>query len=278
MNYRHGFHAGNFADVFKHAIFARVLAHLTEKQKPFRVIDTHAGRGRYDLEKEAARTGEYRAGIEKLLAAPPQGAAGDLLTGYLDCVRELNTGAELRFYPGSPALAASLIGPNAATFCELHPDEFAALAKWAAAFPNARALQTDGWQALKSLLPPPERRAVVLIDPPFEDADEFRRLADGMAEAARRFATGIYLLWYPVKNRHEAHAATRRIARVAGKPALRLEFAIASPKADGALAACGLLAINPPWKLEEESRVLLPALLRALGAENRGAVGIERLD
>lgn len=278
MNYRHGFHAGNFADVFKHAIFARVLVHLAGKQKPFRVIDTHAGRGRYALEQEAARTGEYRDGIEKLLASPPAGAAGELLAAYLDCVRALNTGTALRCYPGSPALAASLAGPNPATFCELHPEEYAALEKWAAVFPNVRALPIDGWQALKSLLPPPERRALVLIDPPFEDADEFRRVADGMTEAIRRFATGIYLVWYPVKNRHEAHAATRRIARAAGKPALRLEFAIASPKTGGALAACGLLAINPPWKLEGEARVLLPALLRALGAENRGAVGIESLD
>lgn len=277
MNYRHGFHAGNFADVFKHAVFARVLAHLVEKQKPFRVIDTHAGRGLYDLEQDAARTGEFRDGIEKLLAAPPGGAAGELLRSYLDCVRELNSPGPLRFYPGSPALAAKIAGSAPMAFCELHPAEFAALAKWSAPHSNIKAVEADGWQALKAMLPPPERRAVVLIDPPFEAEDEFRRMADGIGEAARRFATGIYLLWYPIKNRHDAQSATRRIARAAGRPALRLEFAVTPPKADGPLTACGLLAINPPWKLDEECRVLLPALLRALGASDRGAVAVEPL-
>lgn len=277
MNYRHGFHAGNFADVFKHAVFARVLAHLVEKQKPFRIIDTHAGRGLYDLEREAARTGEFRGGIEKLLASPPAGAAGELVLSYLDCVRALNPQGGLRRYPGSPAIAANIAGPAPMTFCELHPAEFAALAEWVAPYPNIKTAETDGWQALKALLPPPERRAVILVDPPFEDADEFRQMAAGMGEAARRFATGVYLLWYPVKNRHDDHAAIRRVARATGRPALRLEFGIAPPKTGGPMTACGLLAINPPWKLEEECRVLLPALLRSLGAADRGAVAVEPL-
>jgi 23S rRNA (adenine2030-N6)-methyltransferase len=164
------------------------------------------------------------------------------------------------------------------TFCELHPEEYARLMKAAGRDRRAKAMEMDGWQALKALLPPPERRGTILIDPPYEDPAEFRTAADAIAEAVRRFATGIYLVWYPVKNRHDTAAAVRRIARAGAAPALKLELEIAPPKADGPLTASGLLAINPPWKLREECAVMLPALRDVLAGENRGAVQIEPME
>lgn len=272
MNYRHGYHAGNFADVFKHAIFSRVLAAMNAKDAAYRVIDTHSGAGRYDLSGEkAGATGEFRGGIERLEANMPGDPALALLAPYLVAIAKYAPA-----YPGSPLIALALTRPqDAMTFCELHPEEYAALTKAVGRDRRAKPLALDGWTAMKSLLPPKERRGVVLIDPPFEDPAEFRRMTDGLEEGVRRFATGIYLLWYPVKNRHDTDASVRRLIRTAGKPALRLELEIGKPQTEGALQACGLLAINPPWKLKEECEVLLPALQRALAGKDRGAVRIE---
>jgi 23S rRNA (adenine2030-N6)-methyltransferase len=274
MNYRHGYHAGNFADVFKHAVFARVLAHMNAKDAAYRVIDTHAGAGRYDLGGDQAnKTGEHLGGIGRLRENLPIGAALELLKPYLDAVAK-----SAPAYPGSPLIAQALTrAQDALVFCELHPEEHAALVKALGRDRRAKAAALDGWTALKSLLPPKERRGVILIDPPFEDPAEFRRLADGVEEAIRRFATGVYLLWYPVKNRHDTDAAVRRVFRAAGKPALRLELEIGKPQTDGPLQASGLLIINPPWKLKEECEVMLPALHQALAGKNRGAVRIEAL-
>ncbi len=274
MNYRHGYHAGNFADVFKHAVLARVLTLMNGKEAPYRVIDTHAGAGRYDLgDEKAVATGEFRGGIARLRENMPDGPALELLQPYLAAVEKLAPA-----YPGSPLIAQALTRPqDAMVFCELHPEEQTALAKAVGRDIRTKTLGLDGWTALKSLLPPKERRGVILIDPPFEDPAEFRRMADGMEEAARRFATGVYLLWYPVKNRHDTDASIRRILRAAGKPALRLELEIDKPQSEGSLRASGLLIVNPPWKLKEECDVLLPALHRALADKNRGAVRIESI-
>ncbi len=274
MNYRHGYHAGNFADVFKHAVFARVLTMMNAKETPYRVIDTHSGAGRYDLAADkASATGEFRGGIERLKENLPEGAAHDLLAPYLAAVEKYAPA-----YPGSPLIAQALTRPqDAMAFCELHPEEYTALTKAVGRDARTKTLALDGWVALKSLLPPKERRGVILIDPPFEQPSEFRSMADGLEEAMRRFATGVYLLWYPVKNRHDTDAAVRRLHRAAGKPALRLEFEIGKPQTEGALQACGLLAINPPWKLQQECEAMLPALQRALAGKDRGAVRIEAM-
>lgn len=276
MNYRHGFHAGNFADVFKHAILTRVLVHLGAKAAPYFVLDTHAGAGSYDLAETAERSGEYRAGIERLLAAKLEAKTTELLAPYLDIVRAMNSGGATRFYPGSPQIALALSRPqDRLTFCEKQPDEFAALSKTAGRDTRAKAREMDGWEALKALLPPNERRGVVLIDPPFEQPGEFRQIASSIEEAMKRFATGIYLVWYPIKNRHDTDVALRRIVKSAGRQALRIELEVAPPKADDPLTACGLLAFNPPWKLEEECTALLPALIETLGRDGKAA---SRLD
>jgi 23S rRNA (adenine2030-N6)-methyltransferase len=255
MNYRHGYHAGNFADVFKHAV--------------------HAGAGRYDLDgKNAQATGEANNGIRKLLGNLPQGAALELLQPYLHAVEKCAPA-----YPGSPLIVQTLArAQDAMVFCELHPEEFALLEKSIGRDRRAKTLALDGWIALKSLLPPKERRGVILIDPPYEDPAEFKRVADGLEEAVRRFATGIYLIWYPLKNRHDTDAAIRRIVRAAAKPALKLEFEIEKPQTEGPLHATGMLLINPPWKLKEECELILPALHQSLAGANRGAVRIEATD
>ena len=275
MNYRHGYHAGNFADVFKHAVLTRVLTLMAAKDAPFRVIDTHAGAGRYDLDGEKAKaTAESDSGIRKLLANLPSGEALNLLQPYLRAQKKYAPA-----YPGSPLIVQTLTRPqDAMAFCELHPEEFAALEKSVGRDRRAKCLPLDGWAALKSLLPPKERRGVILIDPPYEDPAEFRRVADGIEAAVQRFATGSYLIWYPVKNRHDTDAALRKIVRAAGKPALKLEFELDQPQTEGPLRATGILAINPPWKLKEECELLLPALHHALANRDRGAVRIEPIE
>lgn len=273
MNYRHAFHAGNFADVLKHAVLVRILLHLCGKEAPFRVIDTHAGIGRYDLSSnEASRTGEWRAGIGRLLERTPAGEAGELLAPYLALVRGENTGREIKNYPGSPAIAQRLCREqDRMIFCELHPDDHAMLRSNTGRDKRVKPVEIDGWTALKAYLPPKERRGLVLVDPAFEEPGEFERLASGLAEAHRRWATGIYLLWYPIKNGDEVRAFEKRMAALQISKILRAELSVgAGAEKLDALYACGLAVINPPWPLEDELKTLLPALGRSLAADGRG--------
>src|SRR5262245_32697079 len=190
MNYRHAFHAGNFADVVKHAVLARILVHLREKPQPFRVIDTHAGAGAYDLAgPEAARTGEWRDGIGRLVAAtlPPPAAA--LIEDYLAAIAARNPAGKLSTYPGSPALARALMRrQDRLIACELEPKAAAALAAELRGDPRAKAIAIDGWTALSAYVPPKERRGLVLVDPPFEAPDDLSRLVQGLAAAHRKWA------------------------------------------------------------------------------------------
>jgi 23S rRNA (adenine2030-N6)-methyltransferase len=281
MNYRHAFHAGNFADVHKHAVLARILVHLGEKAAPFRVIDTHAGAALYDLAAEpAARTGEWRDGIGRLLAVDLPEDVRALLAPYLAAVGAANPGGGLRRYPGSPLIALNLMRPqDRLVACELEPRAAAALAAHLRRDRRARAVEIDGWVALNAYVPPKERRGVVLIDPPYEDKHEFARLADALAAAQRKWPTGIFLLWYPIKERSgpdRLAAALRRgaTAKVAAK-ILRAELEW-KPEASGRLAGAGLIIVNPPWRLAEElEQRLLPTLLSVLGPP---AVGEGKMD
>jgi 23S rRNA (adenine2030-N6)-methyltransferase len=277
LNYRHAFHAGNFADVFKHVLLARVLMHLRAKEAAFRVIDTHAGAGRYDLSaSEAARTGEWRHGIGRLLASPPDGEALSLLKPYLDCVRTERGATEPGFYPGSPVIALALSRPqDRLIFCELHSDERQTLAT-AVNNRRVKVLESDGWAALKAQLPPTERRGLVFIDPPFEEPGEFQRFEQGLVDAVRRWATGIFMFWHPIKDAHETEAFSRRIARLGIPKILRVELAIRPVRAD-ALNACAILTVNPPWTLEAELAQLMPYLTRILGDDNAGRHRIDWL-
>ncbi|MBV9567932.1 MAG: 23S rRNA (adenine(2030)-N(6))-methyltransferase RlmJ [Hyphomicrobiales bacterium] len=277
MNYRHVFHAGNFADVVKHAVLARILVHLAQKPQPFRVIDIHGGSGLYDLTGALAnRTGEWRNGIGKLLGATLPPATRDLLAPYLDAVLARGSGGAVKFYPGSPLLALALMRPQDRLIaCELEPHAATALARNLKADRRAKVIEQDGWLGLRAHLPPVERRGVVLIDPPFEAEDEFARLAKGIEDAHAKWPTGIYLVWYPVKDASAAGLA-RRLARAGIPKILRAEFRLAPPTGE-ALTACGLLVINPPWRLEGELKVILPALAEALGAQGPKPVLTERI-
>ena len=272
MNYRHAFHAGSFADVLKHAVLVRALLHLREKATPFRVLDTHAGAGRYDLHgAEAKRTGEWRSGIGKLFDDPPGGDAGALLEPYLALVRAENGEGGLRYYPGSPRIARALCRPqDRMIFCEREPGARKALIAALGRDRRAKVSELDGWTALKAQLPPPERRGLVLVDPPFEEPDEFERMLDGLADAHRRFAGGSYLLWCAIKEPRAAESFCRRVSRLGISKILRLELAVGAPRPDAPLASCGLIAVNAPWRLEGEMRILLPALVARLGRAGAG--------
>jgi 23S rRNA (adenine2030-N6)-methyltransferase len=279
MNYRHAFHAGNFADVFKHIIIARILTHLREKIAPFRVIDTHAGDGLYDLTgEEASRTGEWRDGIGRLVEAKLPADAAELLTPYLAALHACNRTDELRYYPGSPMLALHLLRlQDRLVACELEPHAAAALSRHLRGAPNVKAVGIDGWIALNAYVPPKERRGLVIVDPPFEQPDDFIRLADAVTGAYRKWPTGIYLMWYPVKGHDDRDRFIKRLRRVGMEKCLRVEFAVAASSPASGLNACGVIVVNPPWRLAAELRILAPALLNALGRDTSRAYLLDDL-
>jgi 23S rRNA (adenine2030-N6)-methyltransferase len=282
MNYRHAFHAGSFADVIKHIVLVRILSYLQEKQAPFRVIDTHAGAGLYDLTSdEARRGGEWLTGIARLMQARFSEKTLPLLKPYLDIVRSFNPQAALDAYPGSPLIARALLRPqDRMTACEVEPKARKRLIEALRRDTQARVVDLDGWMALPAFVPPNERRGLVLIDPPFERKDEFERLAEGFTEAFGKWPTGSYLLWYPVKSRRATDNLARHVADIVGSGAppgkcLRLEFSVAPQAAEPGLVSAGLLIVNPPWTLAGELRAILPELEKPLG---RGGAGRFRLE
>ncbi|MEM8920705.1 MAG: 23S rRNA (adenine(2030)-N(6))-methyltransferase RlmJ, partial [Pseudomonadota bacterium] len=202
MNYRHAFHAGNFADVLKHLVLAQSLAHLSRKEKPFRFIDTHAGVGDYDLEsEEARRSPEFVDGIGRLLDAKPPAEVAAALAPYLNAVKSLNADGALKTYPGSPALAAHMMrAGDALRLCELHPDDAETLRQRFARDKRVKLETRDGYEALSAYLPPPERRGLALIDPPFEDRDELAHMARAAMKAIARWPTGTFIFWRPLKD------------------------------------------------------------------------------
>lgn len=276
MNYRHAYHAGNFADVVKHAVLALVVEHLKTKPAPFRVIDTHAGVGLYDLSgTEAGKTGEWKDGIGRLWGADLPAPVAEILAPYLAVVAAENPSGRLERYPGSPLIARRLMRRGDALVAnELHPEDAAALRSLFARDPQAKVLSIDGWTAVKSLLPPKERRGVLLIDPPFEEEGDFGRLVEAIDAAARRFATGIVLAWYPMKDER----ATRRFLRdvtALGLPKLySAELCVRTPNAEGELAGTGLVVMNPPYTLPGTLSQLLPFLAARL---SRGRGSASRL-
>jgi 23S rRNA (adenine2030-N6)-methyltransferase len=277
MNYRHAYHAGNFADVVKHAILCRMLVHLRDKPAAFRVVDTHAGAGRYDLGGvEAGKTGEWREGIGRLIDAALPAPVRDLLAPYLDAVLALNPSGRLTSYPGSPALVQALLRrQDRLTACELVPRAAAVLQRSLAGDARAKAIAIDGWTALTAYVPPKERRGLVLIDPPFEQPGEYQRIIRGLAAAHRKWPTGSYLVWYPIKEPAEVKAFIGSLKKQALAKMLRIELTLASHGTDLGLLGTGLIAVNPPWTLHDELTTLLPALA---GVLSRGAAAKTTLD
>jgi 23S rRNA (adenine2030-N6)-methyltransferase len=271
MNYRHGFHAGNFADVLKHVALCELLRLLTAKDKKLFVLDSHAGTGGYDLGGTlAARTRESQAGIGLLMALPRAGMPA-AVARYLAAVAAYDrkfgpragVGEGLRHYPGSPRLVrAGLRADDRFVACELHGQDALALKREFAGDRAVDVRQADGYHALKALLPPVERRGLVLIDPPFEAADEFDKMARALKHALRRFATGCYAIWYPIKDRAAVEGFKATLSHL---KALILELRL-NGAPEGKLAACGLVVINPPWTFGEAMAEALPWLGTALNA------------
>jgi 23S rRNA (adenine2030-N6)-methyltransferase len=277
MNYRHAYHAGNFADCLKHAALVAVLTQLRKKDSPFAVIDTHAGRGIYDLAgEESLKTQEAKDGILRLLTS---GASEEPLSRYLAIVREHGEGR----YPGSPLIAAKMLRKQDRLIAiEKQGDEHKALALLLKRHPGYRAVLGDGYTELKKLLPPPERRGCILIDPPFEDGDEFKKAAFALSDAHARFPHGAYLFWYPAKEKTALEATIGELLNAGVAPVLRIEFdtgGSALPAAEGRgprLTACGLLAVNPPFGFEDAMRGILAALSMhlSLGAKPQTSIQV----
>jgi 23S rRNA (adenine2030-N6)-methyltransferase len=266
MNYRHAFHAGNFGDCMKHALLVWLLRALHRKPAPIAVLDTHAGAGAYDLSAgPAARTGEWRGGIGRLLDDPPLP-----LADYVGLVERLG------LYPGSPALIRALLRPDdRLVCCELHPEDHAALRRRFAGDPSVAVHRRDAWEALGALLPPqprvpPVHRGLVLIDPPYEAADEFDRLAEGLAIGWARFRTGVFAAWYPIKHRAPVRAFFAAMRQAGIRDIVAAELLLREPIDAARLNGCGMLVINPPYRFEIETLPIVVALLERLGAGEPG--------
>jgi 23S rRNA (adenine2030-N6)-methyltransferase len=278
VNYRHAFHAGNAADVVKHALLARLLVHMTKKDKPLRYLDTHAGAGSYDLTGEAAtKSGEALRGYRRLKQATLHPATLALLAPYTDTVTAL-AGPEGRYYPGSPLIAAHLLRPmDRLTLVEKHEEDLALLKRRLA--PDKRAFIVDGdaWTEVKAKLPLPERRGLILIDPPYEQPDEFGKLVNALVEGHRRFATGVFALWYPVKSGGQARRFLGAVKELGIAKTLVAETVTDPRGAESALQGSGLVVVNPPYGFEEDARRMLPEIGSVLSPTGRASVTVEWL-
>lgn len=279
MNYRHAYHAGNFADVVKHAVLARLVDYLKQKDKAFRVIDTHAGIGLYDLSAAAAaKTGEWKGGIGRLIDAQLEPAAAPLLAGYLDAVRAANPKGGLKRYPGSPAIVRHLLRKqDRLSAIELHPQDAARLKALFDGDFQVRVMQLDGWLALGAHLPPKEKRGLVLIDPPFEEGGEFLRLREWLAKAHRRWPGGIYALWYPIKDRQAVAKFRKGLAESGIARILEIALRIRTSSDERRLDGTGMIVVNPPFTLERELRVILPELCAIMAVDDGSAWKLEWL-
>lgn len=261
MNYRHAFHAGNFADCVKHALLAALVGALQRKPAPIFMLDTHAGAGRYDLSADPAqRTGEWRGGIGRLLDDPPKE-----LADYIGLVRRVG------LYPGSPYLLRSLLRPDdRLACCELHPDDHTTLRRLFAGDTAVAVHHRDGWEAPGALLPPKQRRGLVLIDPPYEAADEFDRLVHGLRTGHTRFRTGVFAAWYPIKHRAPVRDFHAALLASGIRDIVAAELMLREPTDPARLNGCGVLVINPPYRFETEAAPILAALLNRLGTREPG--------
>ncbi|MBE9604871.1 23S rRNA (adenine(2030)-N(6))-methyltransferase RlmJ [Acetobacteraceae bacterium H6797] len=265
MNYRHAFHAGNFADCVKHALLVPLLRALARKPAPFRVLDTHAGIGWYDLEgSEAARTGEWQDGLARVLAGGEAGPLAD----WLGLIEQL--GCPPR-YPGSPALTRALLRPeDKLVLCELHPEDNQTLRRAFARDPQVAVHQRDAYEAVTALTPFPEKRGLVLIDPPFEQPGEFERLFTAMAQVNKRMRGAVIAAWYPIKHRAPVRAFHQALADSEIRDVLTAELWLREPTDPRRLNGCGLAVVNPPWGWAEQAEAILAELLARMGRGEPG--------
>ena len=276
LSYRHLFHAGSFADVFKHALLARLLIAIGGKGKPYCFLDTHAGTGRYDLGHAWAwKTREFETGIKPLWSRkdiPPA------LAPYMEIVRAENPKGRLRYYPGSPLIALKLRRPgDRLVLTELNRTDFAELEAMVARERHVAAHLMDGYQALKAFLPPQERRGLVLLDSSFDRAREFARITKALKAAHERWPTGQYAIWYPMMEQAPMRDFARGMERSGIRKILRLELRVRKADPDTPMPGCGMLVINPPWKFDVEARPLLDWLAQALSQDGAGGAKVDWL-
>ncbi|ATD28603.1 TPA: 23S rRNA (adenine(2030)-N(6))-methyltransferase RlmJ [Vibrio cholerae] len=263
LSYRHSFHAGNHADVLKHIVQSLILNSLQQKEKPFVYHDTHSGVGRYDLTHEwSEKTGEYKQGIARVWQQDNIPAE---LDSYLDAIRQLNQGETLRYYPGSPQVArAHLREQDRMVLTELHPSDYPLLEQEFHRDRQVSIYKEDGFARLKASLPPQERRGLVLIDPPYELAKEYRDVVRAIAQSYKRWATGIYAIWYPVVNRCDIDDMLEGLQGLEIRKILQIELGVAPDTNERGMTASGMIVINPPWTLESQMQTILPFLKQAI--------------
>lgn len=276
MNYHHIYHAGNFADVFKHTLLILLLQALQRKPKPFCYIETHAGRGCYDLASiEARKTLEFRDGISKLWEIKNN---PEIITIYKNIIRQFNQNSNLRIYPGSPCIAKALLRENDRMWVsELQIDEAWQLQQLFIRDRQVKVFQQEGYQALKAWLPPVERRGLVLIDPPFEEVDEFDAISVGLRTAYRRWQTGIYAIWYPIKSRSAVTQFQHALQQSGIQKILIAELCIYPEDIPLRFNGAGLVIINPPWQFAEQIQILLPWLWNQLSVAQQGSYRVSWL-
>jgi 23S rRNA (adenine2030-N6)-methyltransferase len=276
LSYRHAFHAGNHADVLKHFIEVQLLRYLAQKDKPYWYIDTHAGAGCYELDTGyATKNAEFESGIARLwqrddLPAP--------LREYITLVKKLNPDGELKLYPGSPLVAHELLRrEDRARLFELHPaDHEILLENFSADSRRVLIQKADGFGALKALLPPPPRRALVLIDPPYEEKQDYQRVVTALNEGLKRFANGIYAVWYPQLQRAESRQLPQQLKQLAVKSWLHVALSVQGQSEDGfGMHGSGMFILNPPWTLHDELKQVMPYLLKILGQDAAATFELE---
>ncbi len=259
LSYQHGYHAGNFADVVKHIVLTRILSYMTQKDKPLFYLETHSGKGLYDLyNKQSKKTEEFKSGIELIWREKQKLPAG--CKEYLQCIKNLNQGEGLRYYPGSPAIAINLLRTiDRLYFCELHPAEFEELTTISIGKNKVHFSHTDGMAQLKALIPPPEKRGLIFIDPSFELKDEYKTIPRAINDAFSRFSGGTFCLWYPVVNHRLTEQLLRHLKEIKATNVLKIEFNLTMASMEG-MSGCGLWIINPPYVLADELRPILSSL------------------
>ncbi|MCO6545697.1 MAG: 23S rRNA (adenine(2030)-N(6))-methyltransferase RlmJ [Gilliamella sp.] len=276
LSYRHSYHAGNHADVLKHIVLTLCIESLKEKEKPFLYLDTHSGAGRYLLKSEhSEKTGEYLSGINLLWQ---QSNIPELLNTYISVLRRYNPFEEIKYYPGSPLIAKQLLREqDKLNLTELHPTDYPLLKQEFSKDKRTKVLREDGFSQLKSKLPPLSRRGIILIDPSYEIKDDYQKIPAALFKAYKRFATGIYLIWYPVVSRTQTQKMIDNIVNLGIKRISQFELAIKPDNNQKGMTASGMIVINPPWKLHEKMQTIMPWLKEILDTEKIGNFVIKQL-
>ncbi|MBA6380845.1 MULTISPECIES: 23S rRNA (adenine(2030)-N(6))-methyltransferase RlmJ [unclassified Colwellia] len=268
LSYRHAFHAGNFADVLKHSVLTLVLEYMVRKDKGFTYIDSHSGAGMYSLKDEyAQKTAEYKGGIAKIIAALTDENFPEALTPYVELIQRLNTeNSELEIYPGSPGVAKQLMRRQDSTHLfELHPTDIQHLTEFCTRWKKSHVKQSDGYQGVLGLVPPPSRRGVVLIDPPYELKEDYAKAVKTIVKAYKKFNSGTYILWYPLVTRERIHAMEKDFTRSEVKNLLQVEFCLQADSDEYGMTGTGLFIVNPPWQLKKQLEEILPFMKATLG-------------